>query len=84
MIKHPGSLDAWRVTRGNSSINGGLKSAEDKFLELTGRKPMKDFDRIILKSEKEVLFRKASKSNVPKVEIIDHESKFLEKISFPE
>jgi RHS repeat-associated protein len=68
-------------SRGNTKLSGGAKAAQKTFEQLTGRKPIGNFDRVV-QGTKEIVYRASSKSDLPKVEIIDHAQKFLEKISF--
>jgi len=67
--------------RGNSQGYGGLQGAKDLFRKLTGRDPVGEFDRVEL-DDKLVVFRADSKSGIPKIEVTDYVTEFLEKISF--
>jgi len=69
--------------QGTSDLTGGLERAKDLFRQLTGRDPDLSLprDRVVL-DDKEVVFRPDSSSGVPKIEIIDHVTKFVEKIAF--
>jgi len=67
--------------RGNSQGYGGLQGAKDLFRRLTGRDPVGEFDRVEL-DDKLVVFRADSSSGIPKIEVTDYVTEFLEKISF--
>jgi len=79
---HSGRLKGF--TRGNTALPGGSQGARDLFRQLTGKEPSGDFDRAVLPDGREIVFRGISKSGPAKVEVVDHQQKFLEKISFPE
>lgn len=69
-------------SRGDTDLEGGLDAAKDLFNQLAGRNPSGRFDRVVLEDGREVVFRAGSKTGTPKLEIIDHDQKFLEKITF--
>ena len=68
--------------RGNTELPGGESAAKALFQKLTGRAPASNMERLTLGDGREIVYRGASKSGVPKIEIVDHQQKFLEKISF--
>lgn len=71
-------------SRGNTELPGGTQGAKDLFKQLTGNNPKGGIDRIVLDDGREVLFRGSSKSGPSKIEVVNPNDKFLEKISFPE
>ena len=66
-----------------SELNGRLQGAKNLFKNLTGKKPTRNFNRIVLKDGREIIFRQTSKSGPSKIEITNHNTKSWEKISFP-
>jgi hypothetical protein len=70
--------------RGNTHLSGGDQAARQLFHDLTGRIPSGDFDRVVLADGTEVVYRSISRTGTPKVEIIDHVRRFLERITFRE
>lgn len=68
--------------RGDTDLGGGLEGAKSLFRQLSGRDPSGSFDRVVLEDGREVVFRSESRTGTPKLEIVDHEQKSLEKITF--
>lgn len=69
--------------RGNTYLPGGNAAARELFARLSGRTPKPAFDRVVLPGGKEVVYRATSRSGIPKLEVVNHVQKSLEKISFP-
>jgi hypothetical protein len=62
-------------------LTGGAERASAVFQEQAGRLPQGQFDRFVSEG-REVVFRATSGTGTPKVEIIDHAQKSVEKITF--
>ena len=73
-----------RFTARNTDLPGGRRAAESLFNALTGRNPRGGFDRVVLDSGLEVVFRGSSRTgrSIPKLEIINPMTRTFEKITF--
>ncbi len=69
-------------TRGNTELSGGIEAAKQTFRSLTGQEVTGTFQRVVTQEGREVVFRAGSRSEFPKIEIIDKAQRFLEKITF--
>ncbi len=80
-IHQVGSGRLRRYGRGTTDLPGGESAARDFFRRMTGQDPPGDNTPVRV-GDREVIYRSTSQSGVPKVEVIDHTTRFHEIIAF--
>ncbi len=70
--------------RGDTHLYGGDEAARTFFEDVVGRSPRGSFDRVELLDGREILYRAESRTGTSKIDIVDHDKRMYEKITFLE